>query len=117
MYAMADTAWIGRLQQAMEQKGVTMRELSLVAGRAPGYVHSLIKEGKRPSIDNLVAISDRLGVSLVWLVFGVDMTADAEKLLRLYSSLSEVQKEDFLRMAEAAAALAQRTSPPPPPED
>lgn len=117
MFTMADSTWIDRLEDARERKGVSLRALSISMGRAPGYVHSLIKEGKRPSIDNMVAIADQLGVSLNWLVFGVEMTADAERLLRLYSGLDTAQQENFLRMAEAAAALAEKTSPQLPSKD
>lgn len=110
MYAMADSSWIERLSQALTEKRVSMRELSLAMGRAPGYVHSLVKDAKQPSINNMVAMSDKLGVSLMWLVFGIEMSGDAERLLRLYSSLGPDQQREFLRMAEAAAALAQKTS-------
>lgn len=102
---MIDADWRGRLQEAIDAKGMTARSVSLAAKLSPGYVHSIIQDGKEPSISRLIAIADILGVSLSYLVYGVQMTAEEEDLLLTYARLSRRQREDFLRLAKSTASV------------
>lgn len=38
--------WRVRLAQKIEESGKSMRAISLACGKAPGYVHSILKDGK-----------------------------------------------------------------------
>lgn len=105
---MADKSWRERLLQAIEDKQTSMSAVSQAIGRSPGYLYGILKEGKEPTVDNLVKVVDELGVSLTWLLFGDDTSPEAEKLLRLYSGLSAAQKADFIRLAESVASLAEK---------
>src|ERR1051325_9111440 len=64
--AMADEAWRKRLQDALKQSGRSKREISIKAGKGAGYVHSILSEGKDPTIESLIAVCRELNVSLTW---------------------------------------------------
>lgn len=60
-----------------------MRDVSLKAGCAAGYVQSLLTEGKDPTIDRLIRVCNALGVSLSWLIYGVELTPAREEIVGL----------------------------------
>ena len=82
--------------------------MSLSMGRGPGYVHSLIRDDKSPTLPNLVAICDDLRISTLWLLFGVDMDEDAEELLRIYSRLPSEGRKEFMGLVRSLNALNPR---------
>ncbi|WP_236761842.1 helix-turn-helix domain-containing protein [Agrobacterium tumefaciens] len=75
--------WRARLQDALEASGKSAREVSLAAGKGPGYVHSILKEGKEPTVDNLIAICGVLNVSLSQVIYGIEMSAETAEILSL----------------------------------
>lgn len=101
-----EQSWRQRLVEATEKSGKSLRALSLEVGKSHGYLFSVIHDGKEPGVDALVKLADACGVSESWLLFGVSMDPDTEKLLQLYAELSSDQKRTFFSLAEAAARLA-----------
>ena len=81
--AMADEAWRKRLEDAIKESGRSKREVSLKAGKGAGYVHSILSEGKDPTIESLIAVAQVLNVSLTWIVYGFEMSPATEQLLSL----------------------------------
>lgn len=79
--SMNQEGWKIRLRDIAEGSGLSMRAISLAAGKSPGYMHSILTEGKDPTIDNLVRVCDVLHVSLSYVLYGVEITADAEEIL------------------------------------
>lgn len=88
--AMADEAWRKRLEDALKQSGRSKREISMKAGKGAGYVHSILSEGKDPTIESLIAVCRELNVSLTWIVYGFEISPATEQLL----SLIEQNPED-----------------------
>lgn len=83
---MVNDAWRNRLNdavQAAKARGKSARAISLAAGRGPGYVHSLLKEGKDPTINNLADVCQQLSVSLSYILYGVELDAETEAIIRL----------------------------------
>lgn len=80
---MIENGWKARLEEALEQSGRSKRSVSLAAGLGPGYVHSILKEGKDPTIENLIAVANALNVSLSYLLYGYDVSKEAEEILSL----------------------------------
>ena len=82
MSAMADSftmkkdAWRARLVEAIEHSGKSARAISTEAGLGPGYVHSIIKEGKDPTVERLLSVCDAVPVSLIYVMYGVDAEPD-----------------------------------------
>jgi transcriptional regulator with XRE-family HTH domain len=118
MAAMADSAgmmanenWRKHLADAVKADGRSMRKISLEAELNPGYVHSIIQDGKDASVENLMKIARVLGEPATTLLDGADMTEAKKRLLRIADNLSP----DQLRLIETmAAALLAPASPPQP---
>ena len=79
---MIDSGWRDRLQAALDKKGKSAREISLKAGKGPGYLHSILKEGKDPTVESMGAVCDALEVSVAWILLGVDMSRETEEILQ-----------------------------------
>lgn len=75
--------WRDRLAAAIKRSGKSMRAVSISAGNAPGYVHSVLKGGKDPTIDNLLSVCREADVSLLRVLYGFDVTPETEEVLRL----------------------------------
>lgn len=80
---MQDQEWRARLEDAVKKSGRSMRDISLAAKKGPGYVFSILREGKDPTIDNMMAICGALNVSLTKILFGVPMSPETQEILSL----------------------------------
>ncbi len=80
---MLEHSWKIRLEEALEKSGRSKRSVSLAAGLGPGYVHSILKEGKDPTVENLIAVANVVGVSLSHLLYGYEVSKEAEEILAL----------------------------------
>ena len=76
-------AWRARLRAEIKKSGKSLRSISLEAGAAHGYVHSLLSEDKDPTLSNLSAVCRVLGVSLPYILYGQQITPEGEELLNL----------------------------------
>lgn len=93
MSAMADTiamindGWRGRLMAALTEKKMSKRAVSLQAGGGAGYLHSILAEGKDPTIGKLMAVCEVLGASPTYILYGVDVRPeDAEVISAMRES-------------------------------
>ncbi len=82
-FIMENTEWRDRLAQAIKSSGKSKRAVSLKSGNGPGYVHSIISEGKDPTISNLIAVCDAVPVSIINILHGTDITPEDAELLRI----------------------------------
>jgi hypothetical protein len=80
---MSDADWKSRLEGAIKASGKSKRAISLASGNNPGYVHSILAEGKDPTITNLIAVCDAVPVSLVYILHGHDVTPEDSEILEL----------------------------------
>jgi len=79
---MQNELWRERLSQALKDRGLSMRDVSLRAGLAAGYVASLLgKEQKDPTISNLAAVCDAVGVSLPFVLYGYEITPEDQEIV------------------------------------
>lgn len=95
---MNDEAWRKRLADALEVSGKSKRGVSLAAGMGPGYLHSLLAEKKDPTVQNLMSICKELGVSLSFILYGYEISAENEEILRLLEVSAPGEKEGLLKM-------------------
>jgi hypothetical protein len=98
-----------RLEEAIRASGKSERALSTAIGRGPGYVTQMLKEGKDPGLDAVVALAKELDVSAMKLLFGVDVDASTEELVGLYSGLDAEHRADLLEVLRVMARVAGRT--------
>lgn len=78
---MADDKWKDRLSAAIKDSGKSMREVSLAAGRGPGYISGIFSDNKDPTIEHLMAVCDAVPVSLAHVLYGFDITPEDADLL------------------------------------
>lgn len=90
-------AWKKRLIDGIEAKGKSQREVSLAAGKGPGYVNSFLKEGKDPTIENLIKVCEAAGLSLYYVLYGVEMSPETEEIIRLLEA-SESKRKALLQI-------------------
>jgi len=79
---MKNDEWKIRLIAAIKSSGKTNRAISLAAGFGPGYLHSILTEGKDPTVERLLAICDEVPVSGIHILYGVDVNPDDIEILR-----------------------------------
>ena len=63
-----------------------MREVSLAAGLSAGYLHGVLKDRKDPTIDRLSAIARAMNISLSYILVGVRVSRDTERLIEVLES-------------------------------
>jgi transcriptional regulator with XRE-family HTH domain len=78
-----ESGWRDRLAAHLKASGKSMRQVSLASGNGPGYLHSILKDGKEPTIDNLASVCDAAEVSLLFVLFGLDVSREDERILQL----------------------------------
>lgn len=111
------------IRAILERTGLSMRALSAVMGRDPGYVAALLDPSRpsraRPTPADLRATSDATGIAFVELleaVWGIDRARLAGELEQLgvagpgRGSLGELPESERASVADFIAFLASRHS-------
>ena len=93
--------WRARLSQKIEESGKSMRAISLACGKAPGYVHSILKDGKNPRAEALAEICAESGTSVSYVLRGFDISAEGEEFLKLFSQASPDMRAAILTLLRA----------------
>jgi transcriptional regulator with XRE-family HTH domain len=100
---MSEEEWRKRLQEAVDKSGKSMRAISLTAGCSASYLHGILKEDKEPTLPRLVRICSEIGVSVTYIILGIEMSPTHEALLLLMSDLPDVQQQLLLEIARSLA--------------
>lgn len=98
---MSKEDWRDRLAAVLEKSGKSKRAVSLGAGLGHGYMHGILVEGKDPSIDNLVALCRELGVSLSYVLYGVDISSETEAIIRELERASPERRKALLEFLKS----------------
>ena len=93
--------WRVRLAQKIEESGKSMRAISLACSKAPGYVHSIMKEKKNPRAEALAEVCAEAGTSISYVLYGVDISAEGEEFLELFSQASPEVRTAILMLLRA----------------
>lgn len=91
-------SWQDRLARGIKEKRLSQRAVSLAADMGPGYVNSLIKEGKDPTIEHLMAVCKAADLSLSWVLFGIEISAETEEIMTLLEGAPETKRESLLNL-------------------
>lgn len=97
---MENDDWKARLERAIKENGASKRKVSLDAGRGPGYVHSILSEGKDPSVQHLMEVCKVLGISLQYVLFGYQITPETERLLGIFENRPET-RDGILKLLDS----------------
>jgi transcriptional regulator with XRE-family HTH domain len=92
--------WRRRLAAAIAASGKSMRQIAKEAGMSHGYLTSLLKEGKTPTIASFMALAKVFGVSVGELAEGIKVSKETERLWLLWEKLPKDRKALLLDLAE-----------------
>lgn len=102
MPAMDPEGWRTRLLEAVERDGRTDIAIARAAGLGRNFVQQLRTTNRQPSVPNLIALADALGVSLVYLFVGSDFTQQDEEFFRLLRDLPPEGRAAVLQLLKSA---------------
>ena len=100
---MIDELWRDRLTQALDASGKSKRSVSLAAGLGPGYLHSILAEGKEPTVQNIIAICGALEIAASSILFGFEMSAATEEIVQKLGKMDPDKQKALLKLLEDAA--------------
>lgn len=91
--------WAARLDQRIQKDGTSHRGFAIRADIAHSSLSQFIKGARDPQLDTIVKLSDALGVSIIWLLTGQNVTvigdkADAECKVRRLNILQVARAEE-----------------------
>lgn len=96
--AMEAQGWRDRLRAEIKRKGLSLRAVSLAINHGPGYVFSILKEGKEPSVESLVAICAVLDIPLYRIIYGDDPNGWAEEIVDLWKDAPPSTRQAILAL-------------------
>ncbi len=91
-----------RIKNKCIEKNTNFKQLEKELGFGNGTIRKW--ETQKPSYDKVVAVANKLNISLDWLILGKecsDISCDEQKLLNLYRQADERGKRNIMRQAEA----------------
>ena len=69
-----------RLDETIQSQRRNMAEVSIAAGLSKSYLHSIIQREQVPSVEKLERICKELGVSMLWVMYGLEVPDGAEEV-------------------------------------
>lgn len=87
-----------RIKSLREQSGISSRQLALISGLAPSYVHDIEHNKSNPTLEKLQAICKALNISLIQFLSDTEpepiaLTPELKELLESAKDLSPSQIE------------------------
>ena len=89
--------WKARLHAAVKASGHSMRAISLEAGLSQHYLHSILVDGKEPTVASVIAIAEVLGVSAGELIDGRRASPETQRLMDIWDSLPKERRRALLQ--------------------
>ena len=95
-----------RLNELMDEKNVTARELSLKVGKNSGYINSIINGRSYPSMDGFFDICEELGITPV--DFFDTETRYPDMLNRMIPYFNKLNPKEFDNVFHLVEAIAKK---------
>lgn len=93
-----------RLIGLIEERGLSLREVSIGSGSSESYLSGVLKRGRDPQLAKLIAVCDFLDVSVTWVLYGYEVPEGADDIFQLLSEKPELT-------SAVAALLRGQTEP------
>lgn len=78
---MENETWKSRLADAVNASDKSKRQISLDSGNGPGYVHSILSEGKDPTITKLIGVCRAVPASPLYIIHGLNVSPLHEQII------------------------------------
>ncbi|WP_455477988.1 XRE family transcriptional regulator [Bartonella sp. B10] len=99
--------WRQRLHAALEKSGRSKRSISLAAGKGAGYLHSILTEGKEPTIESLARVCHEINVSMNYILCGDGASFEDKEFIDLISKLSPEERQAILTLLRRSIGEAE----------
>ncbi|AGF74978.1 hypothetical protein BAnh1_11100 [Bartonella australis AUST/NH1] len=90
--------WRQRLSEALRKTGRSKRSISLAAGKGAGYLHSILAEGKDPTIESLSDVCNTINVSMSYILCGQKCSPEDQEFIELISKISPQERQALLTL-------------------
>ncbi|WP_336288176.1 MULTISPECIES: XRE family transcriptional regulator [unclassified Bartonella] len=90
--------WRKRLSEALKKSGRSKRSVSLAAGKGAGYLHSILTEGKEPTIESLARICHEINISMNYILYEDGASLEDKEFIDLVSKLSPEERQAILTL-------------------
>lgn len=98
--------WRQRLSEALEKSGRSKRSVSLAARKGPGYLHSILSEGKEPTIESLARVCHEINISMNYILYGQGGSLQDKEFIDLISKLSPEERQAVLTLLRRSTGEA-----------
>lgn len=78
-----DDGWRERLKIAIKESGRSQGDIATSCGLSRGYFTNVFRDGKEPTIGNLILIAREINVSLSKILYGYTVSPETEEILHL----------------------------------
>lgn len=108
-----DDNWFERFVIAVKRaEPRSMREISIAAKCGPNYIEQAINKRSNLRIEHFIRILNELGTaSTLYIITGLEISAEAEKFLKVISDLDPDLREEALRFFEKLSATRHIAEP------
>ena len=96
-FVLNEAGWRARLHAAVKASGHSMRAISLEAGLSKHYLHSILVDGKEPTVASVIAIAEVLGVSAGELIDGRRVSPETQRLMDVWNGLPQERRRALLQ--------------------
>ncbi|WP_153003601.1 hypothetical protein [Aureimonas ureilytica] len=95
---MSETTWRDRLLSLIDADERSDRALSTAAGLGPNYIQQMRDRGTSPNITQTEKLCAVLGVSLIYVLTGMQMDREGEEFLALAATRSPEERRHLLEL-------------------
>lgn len=75
-----------RIRDELERQRRSQSDVAEKAGLGHGYLTNILAREQMPSVDKLHSLCKELNVSVAWVMYGVEMPPDFERVFELMKS-------------------------------
>lgn len=98
-----DDGWRNRLKAAIEKSGRSQGDVATSCGLSRGYFTNVFRDGKEPTVGNLISIAHELNVSLSTILYGYDVSPETEEIMRLIEDNPDL-RDGILKILKTRSA-------------
>ncbi|WP_345097191.1 XRE family transcriptional regulator [Bartonella acomydis] len=96
--------WRQRLSAALKKSGRSKRSISLASGKGAGYLHSILTEGKEPTIESLARVCHEINISMNYILYGQGVSHEDKEFIDLILKLSPEERQAILTLLRRPTA-------------
>lgn len=97
VYHISQGQWRARLEDAIAASGKSMRSICIEARLGNSYLHGVLRGGKDPTIDRLLAVCEAIPADPMHVILGLDAAPGDLKILRALHA-NPVRREAILAL-------------------